>query len=150
MAAEFTRSGGSRDRRLTVIGRRAERRVTARRLEMLGLGGGRLNMFFMFGCFLFTRWPRGDAAVATIEACAVYGGIIHHIFTIDVGDVRSTEIIDRAVIGKCPVVPVAAEKPDAVIAESVIDAAVETDMRSPIAGMERVDAVVPTPPGRRP
>jgi hypothetical protein len=135
---------------MTVIGRRAERRVAARRLEMLGLRGGRLNMFFMFGCFLFRRWPRGDAAIAAIETGAVYGRVIDHIFTIDVGYMRSAEIIDRAVIGKRPVVPMTAEKADAVIAESIIDTAVKTDMRPPIAGMECINAVVPAPPGRCP
>jgi hypothetical protein len=101
------------------------------------------------GFFLRGR-SRDSPARATVEADMSYSHIVDDGFVVDVGDVHATEIVHGRVVAKDAVSPVAALVAGAHIAETVIDAAVESDMRPPIASMENVHAVIPAPIARGP
>jgi hypothetical protein len=61
-----------------------------------------------------------------------------------------SHVHDRGVIGKDSAAPLAAGKADAPVAEAVVHAAVVAHVRTPIARMEDVHAVLPAPVVRRP
>lgn len=69
---------------------------------------------------------------------------------IRVVDDRDIYLRDRGVIGEHAAPPLAADKADATKSESVIDAAVVADFVSPVAIVETVNAIGPTPVGRCP
>ena len=126
-----------------------ERFIRAGHALMLQLRRNCRDMLLVSGGFLFGCGLRGDAAAATVEAHA--GRFIDDdgLF-VDVGDRDTAEIVDRAIVGEHAIVPMTALVAQAGIAEAVIDAAVEADMRSPITGGPHVDAVAPAPIARRP
>jgi hypothetical protein len=100
------------------------------------------------GFFLRGR-SRNSPARATVEADTSYSHIVDDGFVIDVGDVHATEIVHGRVVAEDAVSPVAALVAGAHIAETVIDAAVESDMRPPVSGVPNIKAVPPAPiPGR--
>jgi hypothetical protein len=63
---------------------------------------------------------------------------------IRVADVGAADVRHGGVVVECAVIPAAAEKSGAAVAESIIDAAVKTDRGPPVAGVESVDAVRPS------
>ena len=81
-------------------------------------------------------------------AGSVGSAIVDDGAVVDVGDVAN--VGDGAVVVEVMPVPVAAEVADADIAEAVVDASVEADVRTPITVMEGVAASVVAPVGRRP
>jgi hypothetical protein len=64
---------------------------------------------------------------------------------IDIGDVGDIHVGHRAVVEKVAAAPFAAREAFAEVSEAVINAAIESDMRAPIAGIPNIEAVVPTP-----
>jgi len=76
----------------------------------------------------------GDASVVVDDNCAV----------VDVGDV-DIDAVDGAVVVEVVAVPVAAVITDAGVAEAVVNAAVEADVRAPEAAMEAPAVAVPAP-----
>src|ERR1700730_6489813 len=92
-----------------------------------------------------------DATVAAVitDACVVH---------VVVGDARVVGIVDHGdvyvvygpVVGEMTAVPSAAVIPLTDISETVIDAAVDPDMRSPIAHMPHITAATPAPVSGRP
>jgi hypothetical protein len=96
------------------------------------------------GLFLRGR-SRGSPTSAAIEANVSYSDVVDDGFVVDVGDVDAAEIIHGPVVRKDAASPVAAFIPGAHIAEAVIDAAVESDMRPPISGVPNIEAVPPAP-----
>jgi hypothetical protein len=79
-----------------------------------------------------------------------YSFIVDDRSVVDIGDVHATEIVHGRVVSEDAAFPVAALVAGAPIAETVIDAAVESDMRPPIATVENVHAVMPAPIARGP
>src|ERR1035441_9492276 len=75
-----------------------------------------------------------------------------HDGAVDVGGVNESfiHVHDSSVIDKVVTTPHAAYKADAHVAEAVVDSAIVTDVRSPIAGMECIEAAGPAPIRRRP
>jgi len=98
---------------------------------------------FLRGCR-----TRGDAAAAAVVADVRV--VDHDIPLINVVYDRDVYIVDTAVIEKIAAAPVAAGVADAGITETVVDAAVEADLRSPVAGVPDVGAAIPAPVARRP
>ncbi len=69
-----------------------------------------------------------------------------HLLVVDVGDVGHVrDVGDRAVVEEAAAAPFAAVEAAAGVAEAVVDAAVEADAVTPVAGVEAVDAVVVAP-----
>ena len=91
------------------------------------------------------------AAVATVEA-GVIAVVVHDDISVNVCVVhdRDVHVVDCAVVIKVAAIPLAADVAAAVIAEPIVDAAVESDGRAPIAGNENVCALLPSPVAGRP
>src|SRR5580704_19053773 len=104
-------------------------------------------MSFVAGHKLCLGRPRCDAARPAIKAGAIHGGVVDDHRFVDVGvvDDGGVHVDYRGVICETPATPFAAEKPNAAIAKAIIHAAVEADVRSPIARMPSVHAAAPAP-----
>jgi hypothetical protein len=86
------------------------------------------------------------AAVVTHPVVVVHDdGLIH----VDIGDV-AVHMHDRAVVVERAAAPLSADESHATVAIAVIYAAVETDMRPPIAAIPEIDSARPTPVARGP
>jgi len=91
-----------------------------------------------------------DAAFAAVKRDV---GIVvhdHRIVDVDVGDVDRIDMHDGGVVEESAAAPFAADEADAAIAKAVINAAIESNVRSPVAGVPHVEAVVPAPVTRGP
>ena len=124
---------------------RKQRAIGTCGLHVLRLHGGRRNMLLMCPGLFLGGGSRGSPTIAAIEAYSSYGGIVDDGFVVDVGDVDAAEIVDGPVVREDAVSPVAALVAGAHIAETVIDAAVESDMRPPISGVPNIEAISPAP-----
>src|SRR5215469_2661925 len=101
-------------------------------------------MAFVSVGLLLRRRPRFDTAVTAVVADVAFG---------DVGDSRVVGVVDNgrvyavhiSVVGKATAFPSAALIPNTAVAEAVVDAAVETHVRSPIPRVPDIYAVTPAP-----
>jgi len=64
---------------------------------------------------------------------------------VDVRYVHSSEIRHRAVVSENPAAPFAADKADSSVAESIVDPAIEADMRTPVSRVPSVNAPAKSP-----
>jgi hypothetical protein len=69
---------------------------------------------------------------------------------IDVRDMDTPDVHDRAVIEVTSTAPVTALESNTAISEAVVHAAVEANMRAPVAAVPGVDTTSPTPVAGRP
>src|SRR5580693_6383501 len=116
---------------------------------MLSLGRYRRHMSVTSRCLFLSCWARLDPAVATVVAHAIDGRVLHRsvVNVVDVGDVY---IRHRAVIEEVSIVPASSRKADAEVTEPIIDSAIKTHLRTPIAFVEDKCTTAPAPPPRRP
>src|SRR5579862_1799184 len=120
-------------------------------LLMLRLQVGWPNMMLLRRLQLVGVGLGVDAAVAAVEAGAGDVGVARDVdvvddgLIVDVGDMRAAEIVHGLVVVEMVVIPETAEIAGADIAEAVIDAAIEADMRAPITAMPEIGAVNPAP-----
>jgi len=123
---------------------REQSTVLARGVFMLQLRRNRAAMRFVgVGCLLRRGTCRDSAVSAVVRHMRIIvydGGPV-----IDVGDVCDIHIRHRPVVEKFAAAPFAAGEAFAEVSETVINAAVESDMRTPIAGIPNIEAIVPTP-----
>jgi hypothetical protein len=95
--------------------------------------------------------PSRYASAATVEADAGDIRIIDDYgFVIDVADVDGAEIVDSSIVGEDAVVPISALVAYATITETIVDAAVKADVRTPITRVPNIKPLSPTPVARRP
>ena len=99
-------------------------------------------------------YQRRDASSA-VEAGMIDNRILRHdgAVHVNVGHVDAAEIRHGAIVGERSAAPLAAYKADSAVAESVIDAAIEPHVRTPVAGVPSVSTRGESPvPGvhRRP
>src|SRR5580704_1996840 len=144
---KLSRPVGSGYRGPAVIDRSALLRVAAGSLLMLSLSRNRRDMSVTLGRFFFRPRTVVYPALAAVVADPVDGGVVDHRCVVNVGDVH---IVDGAIVEKVSAVPASALIAVTEISESVIDPAVEPDMRPPIAGVEKKCAAAPTPPAGSP
>src|SRR5580658_9251900 len=107
---------------------------------------GRVYVLFVFrGAFLGRRYSSGTVRTA-VEAGAHANVFMDHraINESGVHD-RGVHVDDCSVVREMPAPPFTAYETHAVVTESVIHAAVEADVRSPIAGMPAVNAACEAP-----
>jgi hypothetical protein len=100
---------------------------------------------FVHGRFFGVRRTRVNAAFPAVK-CDV--GIVVNDYgpiDIDVLDVDAVHVHHSGVIEESAVAPFSADETDAAVAETVVNAAVEADVWSPISGMPGVDAIAPAP-----
>ena len=148
-AMELVRAGDRGDRRVAVVGVVSKRRYPARRLLVTDLLGRRTHPAPARQRQLSLSWPDGRAAIAAVEADVTCG---RRDLIEEAGDMSRSKVVHAAVIVKLIVSPVAAVVSLAGISESIVDAAVVSDSRAPIAGVEDVIVVgvVPRPVTGRP
>jgi len=118
---------------------------------MSKLIGSRLDVRLLLGNLLLRSRPGSDAAWA-VEAGAIHnGGVIDHgTVDIDIAHHAGVYVHNRGVIAKRSAGPITASETNTTVAESVVDAAVETDVRAPIAGVPSINAAAKTPVSRSP
>jgi hypothetical protein len=108
----------------------------------LSLYGRWRNVSLSFGRLFF--WPRAstDSALTSVVAHVVHRDVIDDDrLVIDIPHVR--HVVYGSVVEKGSVVPISAVIADTTVAEAVINAAVESDMRTPVALMKNEDAIAP-------
>src|SRR5580692_2979719 len=92
-----------------------------------------------------------NATTAAVEADAIHVRVIvDHcavIYVVHVGDVH---VVHAAVVEEVAPVPVATFITEAAVAETVVNAAVEANLRAPVAGVPEISATTPAPVARRP
>jgi hypothetical protein len=97
-----------------------------------------------FGCL----WPHGDAASATVVSDTII--VVHRDgAVVDVSDSRAYAI-DGTVVVKVISVPVPAVIAIAGVAEAIVDASIETNMKAPETAVKAPAVAIPTPVARRP
>src|SRR5579862_1081622 len=143
-AFEIRSVDSGRNGRVSMVVVERQRRIPRRGVHVFNLlrRGGRVRI--AGGGELRCCRPCGETAVPAIEADI--RNVVHHDrFVVDVDDCYAAEVVDGAVVKESTVAPIAPLIANAVIAEAVVDAAIEPDLRSPIAGVEEVDTVIPAP-----
>src|SRR5215469_9762077 len=106
-------------------------------------------MMFTAPHFLLAGRARIDATPAAVVADAVHRDIINDGLVVDV-NVRDGHVVHRAVVVEVALSPVATFIAPAEIAKAIIHAAIETNVRSPIARVPYIHAVAPSPVSRCP
>jgi hypothetical protein len=71
--------------------------------------------------------------------------LVDHCFCVDIVNVRDTDVVHGAVVEEGSIIPIAALVALATVTEAIVDAAIETDLRSPVAVVKRVSAIIPAP-----
>ncbi len=95
-------------------------------------------------------WPRSRPAISAVKAHTVRRAAAQYRLAIHVVNDVSIHVVDDAVVVKRSMIPIPASVSDAGIAETVVDAAVKSDLRTPIAFMPQVRAAAPAPIPRSP
>src|SRR6266496_2310071 len=106
---------------------------------MLHLHAGGLEMTLSNHSFLFASRTSIDSTAASVVADTVHGDIVNHCSVIDM-NVGDPDVVDVAVVEKMPTSPVPAFIAIPHVAESIVDAAVETNEQAPIAHIPDITA----------
>jgi hypothetical protein len=111
---------------------------------VLDLGGHRRSARPAEGCDLSRSWPCVNATTT-----AVIGDprpvIDDHRAVVNMSDVDDVNAVDGAVVVEVVAVPIAAIVAISGVAEAVVYAAIEADMKTPVAAIEAPAVVVPAP-----
>ena len=136
---------------MSAIGRRKERAVLARFLDVLGLcGRHRCVLLSLSREFLRVRSSRCTAGAA-VEAGAIHGRVVvDDRGVVSVVNDRSVDVGDRAIIVVDAAVPVSARESYAGVAKSIVNSAIESHVCSPVAGMPQISSSAPAPIAGRP
>ena len=135
MARELVRAGSSRDRRPTVIHRLSQVPVGRCKMLMIPLHPGRLKVTLVLCTQLVCGRTNMQTTGTAVEAHTVDRDIVDNRPVVYVRDVNRADVTDRSVIKESPTAPVAARESNTGIPEAVIDTAIESDVRTPIAGV---------------
>src|SRR5579863_1511526 len=149
VATELSGPGCRRDRRLAVICRRTQLRITTGGLHVLHLSACRRNMPVACRRFVSSGWPGIHSTFTAVVADPILGAVDDG-FVVDVVDDCYVHIGHRPVVEKVSIVPASAREAFSKIAEAVVDAPVESDLRAPIAVIVNKRAVRPSPVRRGP
>ena len=133
LAGELARLGGRRDRRLAMILGGEQSLIGARHLRLLGLGWRCRYVLFVRGGLLLWRRLSRCSTGAPVEAGSCRTRIDDDRLAVNIGDCNTAKIIDGLVVREHSIVPISALVADAAVTEAVIDAAVETNVRPPVA-----------------
>src|SRR5271165_185485 len=103
------------------------------------------------GCGLFCcRWLCSDSTLAAVIADAVNRRIIDHRRVVNIMNVGDVDVVHRTVVIELAIVPASAFVAMAEISVAVSDAAIEANLRPPIALIEKESVTTPTPVRRSP
>ena len=123
--------------------------IAARLMLMPHLLTCGFKVAFSSPSLLFMSRTSTNSAVASVIADTIHRDVVDHSSVIDM-HVGDPDVVDAAVVVEVPTSPVSARIPGANIAETVIDAPIETDMRAPITRIPDVNTLMPAPIARRP
>src|SRR5437667_10432049 len=144
--AKLAGTRSCRDFRATVVYGSQEAAIAARSFKMVVLLCGRGGVAVVFSGHLLAGGPSGDSAGTTVEADAVYRGVVMDDGrVVGVVDQRDVHVAHGAVVIVISAAPVAADETDASVAEAVINAAVEADSWSPVACVPEIDTFAKSP-----
>src|SRR6266550_1002421 len=144
--AKLAGTRSCRDFRATVVYGSQEAAIAARSFKMVVLLCGRGGVAVVFSGHLLAGGPSGDSAGTTVEADAVYRGVVMDDGrVVGVVDHRDVHVAHGAVVIVISAAPVAADETDASVAEAVINAAVEADSWSPVACVPEIDTFAKSP-----
>lgn len=146
---ELSGTRGSCNCRAPVILPRKHRAILAGGPLMLRLRRDRPAVRFVGIAQLLRRGTRWYSASATVKG-NVRVVVHNHRFVINISDIGYIHVGDGAVIEKSPTSPFTPGKTFAEVSEAVIDPTIKPDLRSPIAGIPKVNAVVEPPVARSP
>src|SRR5271155_2221 len=111
----------------------------------------RAHATFSERCLFLRVCARIDATPSAVVADAIDGDVVDDgLVDVDIADDGGVYAADRSVVVEAVSAPVAAFITSAVVAEAVVHAAVEADMRAPVSGVPEVAAITPAPISRRP
>ena len=85
------------------------------------------------------HWPHRHAAGAAVIAHAIRGDVCGPVI-IDIADHRGIHVRDIAVVGEITVSPIASVKSAARVAVTIVNSAIEPDVRRPIASAPQIAA----------
>jgi len=143
------RSGG--DFRATVVDGSQEAAISASSFEMAVLLCGHGDMALAFGAALVAIGLGADAAGTAVEADASDVTLIYDdALFVDVVNHGHIHIGDGAVVEIVAPAPVAAQEAGAGIAKAIVNAAVEADPWSPVAGVPKIGTLGKSPVARSP
>jgi hypothetical protein len=117
---------------------------------MFSLDSDRGDMPLSRHRFLLGGSTHLDAAFSAVVADAVDISIVVNPFIVDIVNARSVYAVFGTVIKEVSVVSTAAAVPLAIIAVTVVDPTVETNLRAPVSFVEAIAAISPAPIARRP
>src|ERR1700676_55460 len=109
-------------------------------------------MMLMLGRQFSRRWPgRYSASSSVVTHMIIHGNVVDH-SPIHIGVVnhRGVYVHHRRVVSKHSAIPAPAKEPNSTIAKSIINSAVESDVRPPISCVKKIPAAAPAPITRRP
>src|ERR1035441_10196610 len=145
MSAKLRGLRSCSDCRPPVVHGRQECMVGAGSVHMLGLQFHWRPVLLVCRCLFCLGRAGANSTGAAVIADMVHGGVIDHGLVVNIVNVRGVHVIHRAVVAEGSVIPISAFIADTTIAEAVVDAAVEADMRAPIAFIPGVGVAAPTP-----
>jgi len=96
------------------------------------------------GFFLVARMSVNTTMSVECDGGMVHDGDVVHVH-VD-GVVSTAKTVIGGVIEEVTAAPLATNEAYAEVAEAIVDAAIEADVRAPVAGVEAVIAAFPTPP----
>ena len=108
------------------------------------------QMMVALSRFLFRTRTRLDTSGTAVVADAVHRCHVGHIFVIYIVNINDIDISDGAIVVEVVILPATSLIAIAGVTKTVRNSAIETDMRSPIARMEKINTAFPTPVGWRP
>ena len=119
-------------------------------LHMLSLQRRRRCALLMRRClFCLGRAGRYSTGAAVI-ADTIHRGVVNYGPVVNIVNVVNVHVVHRAVIVEGPVIPISAAIADTTIAEAIVDATVEADVRTPVATIPGVGVGSPAPITRGP
>jgi hypothetical protein len=126
--------------------------ISMRNLQMILLLSSWRDMVLSRERTLLRRRTSLDTAVPAVEARTVIDRrmVNHRAVFVNIVDHGSIYVNDCGVIRKVPALPASAAKANAAVAEPVVHAAIETNVRPPISRVEDISATTPSPITRRP
>src|ERR1700722_2835282 len=117
---------------------------------VLCLRSDRRTMRFVRVTLLFGCWARRYSPSPSVEGDMGFVVHDHGAVHVNVGDVHRVHMHHGSVIEEASATPLAAIKPVSAVAVAVVDAAVKSNLRSPITAVPGIDAIIPAPVSRSP
>src|SRR5208282_1516667 len=106
-------------------------------------------MCLMSSSLFLSGGVRVDSAVTAVKTDVVPRALVHPC-VVNVVDVVGVHVIIRRVVEKMPVVPASAFITITEVTEAIVDPTIETYGQAPVAFIEKISVVAPTPIARSP